>query len=34
MDFDDVDFTLFTDYDEWTNKFCLMSYDASDKKYT
>ena len=33
MDFDDTDFTLFTDYDDWTNKFWLSTYDASDKKY-
>ena len=33
MDFDDTDFTLFTDYDDWTNKFWLSTYDASDKRY-
>jgi hypothetical protein len=33
MDFDDTDFTLFTDYDEWTNKFCLSTYDLSSKTY-
>lgn len=32
-DFDDVDFTLFTDYDSWTEKFELFTYDASDNAY-
>jgi len=33
MDFDDTDFTLFTDYDEWSSKFCLSTYDLSSKTY-
>ena len=33
MDFDATDANLFTNYEAWSKKFCVMSYDVSDARY-